>query len=110
MNPQSALIKYAAAVAAVKEYTEANKPIFDQHTRLMGTLIDAENELRDAVAESGTGVSIPLFNVVITPQTQRTYDEEILKTLVNPEDFNRIVKVISRPSRISISEVKTAQE
>ena len=111
MDTTNALINYGNRVRSVKEHTEANKAIFDQHTQLVGLLIDAENALRDAAAEAGEGISNGEFRVVVTPQTQTWADIEVIDSLIangyiQSKYRDQIIKTIARPARISISEIK----
>lgn len=110
MNAATSLEKYTKAVDAVKAHTEANSSVFTMHKSLMMQLIDAENELRDAVAEAGAGVSNAQHRVTITPQEQTWGDIETLKALegktINAETIAQIVKTQKRPPRITITEQK----
>lgn len=107
---ENALERYTQAVAAVKEHTEANANVFDAHKKLMLNLIDRENELRDAVAESGEGVENALHKVKCEPQTQEFFDvEKTLQALrVTKEGAIAagVYIVNQRPPRITISEVR----
>lgn len=109
-NKEAALEKYTLAKQAIDSHLAANKPVFDAHQKLVMTLMDADNELRDAVAESGSGVSNPEFTVTVTPQTQEVWDEDLtLGALgINKEEGIRrgLIKINERPPRISISENK----
>ena len=111
MNTLTALDKYTKAVRQVKDHQESNSAVFAEHKNLMMTLIDAENELRDAVAEAGAGVSDAFTKVVITPQTQIWADIEAIDKLIAQGKIpsalrDQIVKTQQRPPRITISEVK----
>jgi len=103
---EKALEKYATAVAAVKEHSEANSAVFQAHQELLFKVMDAENELRDAVAEDGTGISNGLYNVTVTPQEQVVVDTEKLKTILTSEKYAEIVTVNQRPARVMISPIK----
>ena len=111
MDSATSLEKYSKAVQAVKNHQEANSSVFTQHKGLMLQLIDAENELRDAVAESGAGISDNYTIVTIKPQTQTWSDIEAIDALIAqgkiPSELrSQIVKTQQRPPRISISEQK----
>lgn len=97
MSKESALSKYTNAVAAVEEHAKENKTVFESHQRLVGNVIDAENELRDAVAESGSGVSNGLFTVTYAPVTQTVFDEEKVRKAC-PD----AITVNQRPPKITI--------
>ena len=79
MSTQNLLEKFTEAKEKVEAHIEDNKPVFNAHQKLVMSLIDAENELRDAVAESKEGVTNGKYTVVCTPQEQVVFDEE--KTL-----------------------------
>lgn len=108
----TALQKYSNAVAAVKEHKEANAGVFDAHEKLVFAVIDAENELRDAVAVSKEGVSNGMHRVTITPQTQTIVDPDDLKAhqgeALTPELIAELTKTYERPPRITIGEVASA--
>lgn len=106
---EQAIQKYADAVEAIKEHKEANATVFDAHQKLLFTLMDAENALRDAVAESGTGVENGKFKVTVTPQTQEVFDEEktlqALRVTKEGAIAAGVIMVNQRPPRITISEL-----
>ena len=107
MSKESALAKYAKAVEKRDRHIEANKSVFKEHESIVYDVIDAENELRDAVAESGSGVSDIDYTVTLTPQTQTWADiETIDKYVANGEIAQKvrdeIVKTQKRPAKISI--------
>jgi uncharacterized protein YdcH (DUF465 family) len=106
MSTQNSLDKYTRAVEAIKDHQGANKAVFDEHQRLLYNLMDAENELRDAVAESGEGISNGSHKVTVVPQTQRIYSEDKLHQYLNSEQFADVVNDVTRPPRITIGEVK----
>ena len=103
MSKETALSKYGNAVAALEEHIEANKPLFDRHQQLAMAVVDAENELRDAVAEDGSGVSNALYNVTIEPKTQTVYDDALIKAKC-PE----AISTTQRPPKITISKARAA--
>jgi len=110
-NPTVSLDKYSNAVNAMKAHQESNQAVFDEHKRLVLKIIDAENELRDAVAESKEGVENLYHKVTVTPQTQTFADvEEVDKALgagyISQSVRDRIVKTVQRPEKISITEQK----
>ena len=114
MNAATSLEKYSRAVQAMKDHQEANIAVFDKHKSLMMQVIDADNELRDAVAESGAGISDNLTKVTITPQTQTWADIETIDRLIAQGKIAsalraEIVKTQQRPPRITISEQKTTK-
>lgn len=111
MSASSDLDKYSAAVAALKEHQAENKPIFDAHQKLVFNVIDAENSLRDSVAELGAGLSNGDHQVNFIPQTQtwgdiETIDQLIAEGKIPKELRDQIVKTQPRPPRITISEQK----
>lgn len=110
-TPESALEKYTKADQARKAFIEENKAVFDTQSNLVMAIIDAENELRDAVAESGKGVFNGYYKVSCVPQTQTFADIEVIDQMIGSgiikkELRDQIVKTNERPPRISISEVE----
>lgn len=110
-NATTALDRYTGAMEALKAHQEKNQFVFDAHKNLVNNVIDAENDLRDAVAGSKANVSNGSFRVTFTPQTQiwadiEELDRAIFEGKATNELRNRIVKTQERPGRISISEVK----
>lgn len=93
-------------MAAIEENIKDHKDIFDAHERLVMQAIDAENALRDAVADAGEGVSNGLYTVTFTPQTQTIFDEEkILAQVGMSKDVAvgmGLITVNQRPPRITI--------
>lgn len=106
MNSEQALLKYTNAVDAVKDHIEKNKSIFDAHERLVFQVIDAENELRDAVAASGQGVQNGSHKVTFEKQTQTIFDEDKMKCYLSAEEMQKVTTVNERPPRITINEIK----
>ncbi len=110
MSKETALDKYTQAVGQMESHIELNKSVFDQHQQLVFRVMDAENELRDAVAIAGAGVSDGIHSVTITPQTQTYADIETLNAshgkLLTDELLKNIIKTQARPARISISKVR----
>jgi hypothetical protein len=114
MDPQNSLSKYSKAVQAVKDHQEKNREVFDAHKNLLMQVIDAEGELRDAVAENGASISDESTKVTVTPQTQTWADIPTIDALITQGKISatlrtEIVKTQQRPPRITISEVKTSK-
>ena len=107
MSKESALEKFTSAKQAIIDHIEQNKSVFEAHERLVGRLIDAENDLRDAVAEAGKGVSNADYTVTCTPQTQEVWDEqktcEALRVSKEGAIAAGLLMVNKRPHRISIT-------
>lgn len=102
------LTKYTSAHKQMMEHQRNNASVFDEHKRLMLLVIDAENELRDAVDENKANVSNNDFRVTITPQTQTFADIEVIDRLIANGQISAslresIVKTVQRPDRISIT-------
>lgn len=106
MSKESALQKYTDAIEERNEHLAQNKGVFDSHERIVMKIIDAENELKDAVAEDGKGVENGLYKVTITPQTQKVYDDEVLCKLLQPDEVDKVVKEVTRSPKISITTLK----
>lgn len=102
MSTHNSLEKYTSAFEAMEAHKESNQAVFKEHERLLFNLIDAENELRDAVAESGQGVSNQTHVVTVTPQTQRVYSEEKMHQYLTSSQFAEVVNDVTRPPRIII--------
>lgn len=109
-TPDGALQKYTSAVAKRNDHIEQHADVFKQHEKIVYDVIDAENELRDAVAESGQGLNNGLYNVTVTPQTQEVWDEEKLLKALNMSKDSAIaaglLMINQRPPRITIGQVK----
>lgn len=105
MSTENALEKYTVAIKARDRHFEANKPVFEAHEKFVNDIIDAENDLRDQVAESNKGVENGEYKVIVAPQTQRVYDEEKLKALLTKEQFAMVVKDNPRPAKITIKKL-----
>lgn len=121
-NITVALDKFSRAKQSVKEHIDDNKKVFGDHEKLVGALIDAESELRDAAAELEEGIPVAGgvvasnndFRILVTPQTQTFVDPEELKAIVENSaapigDKAAILSTIhvnKRPPRISIQEIK----
>ena len=101
MSKETALENYTKAMKNLTDHEEANKPVFAEHQRLAMLTIDADNALRDAVAEEGAGVFNESYKVTYTPQTQTIYNDEIIKAKA-PE----AITTQERPPRITIGRVK----
>lgn len=109
--PATALDKYTSAMNQLNDHTEKNQTVFNEHKNIMLRVIDAENELRDAVAESNAGISNGAFRVTVTPQTQTWADIEAIDRLIAAGSIpaslrEAIVKTTQRPARISIQPQK----
>lgn len=107
MSVQNALEKFTSATNALKDYQDKHEEIFAEARRLGMLIIDAENELRDDVAEAKEGVSNGAFKVSYVPQTQTWADIDVIDEYVfigtlKKEDRDRIVKTQDRPGRITI--------
>lgn len=102
------LTKYTSAHKQMMDHQKNNSSVFDEHKRLMMLVIDAENELRDAVAENKANVSNNDFKVTVTPQTQTFADIDVIDRLIANGQISAslresIVKTVPRPERITIS-------
>lgn len=111
MSAESALQKYATAKAAVAEHIADNESVFKAHEQLVFKVIDAENEVRDEVAAAGRGLSDGLYRVSCDPQTQTFGDIEAIDRLIASGKIpgnlrEQIVKTVTRPARITISQLK----
>lgn len=109
MDATQSIAKYSRAVQAMKAHQEENKPVFDRHKELMMQILDADNELRDAVAESGASISDDFTVVTVTPQTQTFADIVAIDKLIAegkiPATLRaEIVKTAQRPPRITVGE------
>ena len=102
MTKESSLEKYTQAIERRNAHIEANKNIFNAHEQIVMQVIEAENELRDAVAEANAGVSNGEYTVTIEPQARRQYNEEKMKQYLSGPQFAEVVNDIQRPPRISI--------
>lgn len=100
MTKENALANYTGAMKNLSEHEEANAAVFKEHQRLAMLTIDADNALRDAVAEEKAGVSNDSFKVSYTPVEQTLYDEDIIRAKC-PEAMT----TQERPARITISKV-----
>lgn len=104
---QTALERYENAVEAQKSHIKANEAIFKTHEQLAYQIIDAENYLRDIIAEEKEGVIGSDFTVTYTPQTQTYADIEVIDSLIAggiiPQAKRaEIVKTVERPAKVSI--------
>lgn len=107
MSKEAALEKYTKLVEKRNEHIKANKTVFDDHEKIVMDIIDAENDLRDAVAESKEGVSNAEFTVTVTPQKQvwadiETLDKFVASGNITKEMRDMVVKTQDRPPKISI--------
>ncbi len=102
MSKETALDRYTRSVEARNEHLEANRAVFEAHEKLVMNVIDAENDLRDQVSEAKEGVKNADFEVVLTPVTQRVYNEDKMKQMLTPIQFADVVNDVTRPARITI--------
>lgn len=107
MSKENSLEKYTKAIDALESHKESNKAVFEEHQKLVFEVIDAENVLRDDVAEANAGVENGSYKVIVTPQTQTYGDVEAIDKLVadriiSPELRNKIVVTTQRPAKITI--------
>lgn len=128
MSKASALDKYTGLVDKRNKHIEDNKAVFDAHEKIVMDIIDADNDLRDAVTEdfeslveqaktnkeikpaADAGLFNGAFKVTVTPQTQTWGDIEELDKLVaegtiSKEVRDRVVKTQNRPPKISITKL-----
>jgi len=107
----AALIAYTSAMDALKGHQEDNKEVFDAHQKLVMNVIDAENVLRDEVAELKESVSNGQYRASYTPQSQ-TYadieeiDRAVSQGIITQEVRSQIVKTVDRAARITIGEIR----
>ena len=110
MSSVNALEKYTKAMERLEGHIDDNKKIFDDHQKLVFDVMDAENELRDSVAEEKAPVSNDVFRVTIEPQTQVIFDEEktlqALKVSREGAIAAGVLLVNQRPDRITIHKNK----
>lgn len=104
---QTALERYEKAVEAQKNHIRANQSIFSTHEQLAYQIIDAENYLRDVIAEEKEGVIGSDFTVIYTPQTQTYADIDVIDNLIAggiiPQARRaEIVKTVERPAKVFI--------
>lgn len=107
MSNISALERFTAAQNKRKKLIAENKAIFDEYERIGGEIIDADNALRDSVAESKEGCQNDEWVVSFTPQTQTYADIEKIDQLIAggvipASKRDEIVKTVDRPARITI--------
>jgi hypothetical protein len=110
MNQTTALQQYTTAVENLKAHQEGNEVVFKEHARLLGLVLDARNQVEDAVAESGVGLENGMHRVTVTPMTQTIVDPDDLKAhagqTLTPELIDQLVKTQNRPPRITINEMR----
>ncbi len=103
---QIALDKYTRAKEMLDAHIKNNKDLFEKHQSYVFAVMDAENELRDAVAISKEGVSNEKYKVEVIPQTQAQFDEEKVLAAIGKTKEGAIaagiIQVVERPARISI--------
>lgn len=106
----NALDRYTQAVESLRIHEAANQKVFDEHKQFVMRLIDAENSLRDAVAEDGNGISNGTHEVVVTKQTQTFVDPDELRkaqvTTLTESQIANLIHTQERPPRISIRDAK----
>lgn len=74
-------------------------------------VIDAENALRDAVAETKEGISNGAHRVTVTPKQNTITDYIELKQLVakgriTQEEYDKVIHVQERPPQIVVGDVR----
>ena len=109
-NPTTAIDSYTNAVEALEKHKASNPAFVNEHSRLLMAQIDAENELRDAVAESKAPISNGTYRVTYTPQSQTFADIEEVKKYLDATSADemtrqRLIKTQERPPRITIGKV-----
>lgn len=112
MSKETALQRYTSAVGAIEEHIKENKAVFDSHQKLVMAQLDAENALRDAVAEEGAGCSNGIFDVTLTPMTQTVYNEDKIFSLLSLTRESAVgaglITINQRPPRITIGKVRSS--
>lgn len=103
---ESALQRYTDAQDKLEQHIKDNQKVFDDHQKIVLELMDRDNELRDAVAEDGKGITNGLWNVTVTPQTQRVYNEDKMKQYMSGTQFADVVSDVTRPARITIGKAR----
>jgi len=106
MSKENALEKYTQAFEALNDHKVANQGVFEAHQNLLMRLMDAENELRDLVAEDEQGLENSKIKVTVVPQTQRMYSEDKMHQYLTPIQFADVVSDVKRPPRITIKPIK----
>ena|SRR5579863_2468889 len=111
MSAETALEKYTKAVQNIKDHIEANSAVFTTHKALLMQQMDAENELRDIVAETMQSISNNEIAVKVVKQSQTfadipTLDEWVKNGEITQAMRDKAVKTIDRPPHISIKELK----
>jgi hypothetical protein len=115
MEIQAALDSYTRATTALADLEKANESIFNTRKQLALRVLDADGELRDAVAIAGHGISNRNFEVKYTPNTMTFADIDVIDSLIkegkiSPDLRDKIVKTVDRPPRINIVQVKEDAE
>lgn len=128
MSKANSLDKYSRLVAERNKHIEDNKSVFDAHEKIVFNILDAENELRDKVAEefeslveraktditvnpeAEAGINNGEFNVVVAGQEQTwadidAIDKLIVEGVIPSNRRSEIVKTQKRPPRISIRKI-----
>lgn len=108
---EKALQKYTLVKQEVLDHIEANQPVFSAHEKIVGRLIDAENELRDAVADAKQGISNESVIVTYTPQSQTFVDPDAVRArqgqVLTPQVISELIVTTERPARVTISQPRT---
>lgn len=100
------LEKYEAAVRAVKKHQDDNFAVFSHHNKLFLNVVDAENELRDYIAEAKINEKGSTHEVTYLDQKQEVVDMDKLKSYLPIEKYTEIVTINQRPPRITIKELR----
>ena len=108
----AALSRYSSAEHSVRDDIQKNKSVFDNHERLVGSLIDARNALEDAAIASADPDAVTVtdngeFRATVTPQNQVVIDPDQLRAshgkLITDELLSVLIKTVKRPPRVSVS-------
>lgn len=104
---EALLDRYTKAMEALQEDIADNATVFKNHENLVGAVIEAENDLRDVLAdlaEAGdiTGVNNGDYYASVTPQEQTVYDDELIKKTIPAA-----ITTTKRPPRIVVGKVRS---
>jgi len=99
---EEALEKYSRKAQEVESYVKNHQDVFGPHQKLLYDLMDAENELKDAVAEEKATVSNTQFECLYNKNIQRIYNENKMHELLTPTQFASVVDDVERSPRIVI--------
>jgi len=111
MTPaQQKLEAYTAALNALEAHKRENVAVFGAHASLLGTLMDAENALRDEIALDPQPIKNKYHQVKITPQSLTYADIEVIDQMIRdgeipPGKRDSIVKTTKRPDYVTIKPV-----